>query len=174
MSSSRLTRERGEAKGGGVGNSQRVEPILAMFEKHDGNPREERGFGSNEKFKIQLDCHQYSPMKLKDDKPSLERGIRINARSVTKDSNSNVNADHVSIYTDHVQEIKTIRPMDSKTKPKWTCVVRMDCGPMQTNKACLVSKLGKRGINYDVEPKGEHEVTAKTATQMRVTDIGYV
>lgn len=169
-SPSRSTREGGEAQGGGGGNSQQAEPILVVSEKQDGNPREERGFGSNEKSEIQLEGHQFSPMKLGDIKTSLERGIRKNAGNIIEVRNSNFNANHVPLYTNHVQDFKTIGLTDSKTKPKWTCVARMDCGLVQINKECPISKLGKRGINHVVEPKGEHEVMVKTAKQRRVAD----
>ena len=69
-----------------------------------------------------------------------------------------------------MHDVKTIRPTDLKTKPKWTRVARMDCGPMQTNKECPKSKLWKRGIKHVVEPKGEYEATARTAKQRRVAN----
>ena len=109
---------------------------LAASEKLNENPREEGGFGSSEKYGSHLEGHQCSPMILGDVETSLERGNRINEGNGTKLQNLNFNANHVLPHTDHVQDVKTIGPTDSKSKPKWTCVARMDSGPVQTNKEC--------------------------------------
>ena len=164
----------GEIQGGGAGKPQSMEPVLATSEKHDGNPREERELGSSEKSRIHLNGHQCRPLKLEDDKPIMERGICDYTGNVTEDSNSKVNEDHVPIITHHVQEIKTTGPTDSNSKPKWTHVMHMECGPIQLNKEGPTTRLGKRGFNWDAKFEGETKAKAITVKQRRTTDTEYV
>lgn len=67
-----------------------------------------------------------------------------------------------------MQDGNTTGSTDSKSKPKWTRVARMDSGPVQTNKERPDSLLGKRGIKHVVVFEGEHGVTERTTKQRRV------
>lgn len=131
--------------------------------KLEENPREEGGYGTCEKTGTILEGHQYSPMILGDVVIGMERGNRFNEGTVTWVQNLNFNASHVLTYTDHVQDGNTTGPTDSKSKPKWTRVVRMDSGPVQTNKECQDSLLGKRGIKHVVVSEGEQGAMEGTA-----------
>ena len=164
------TREEEAAQEGGGSNTKQAEVMGTAPEKPNVNPRHEGEIGRSAKSGLHLEGHQCSPKILEDVEENLEKRKRNTKGNGTEIQGLNSDSSHVLLQNDHVQELNSSGPTDSKAKPKWTRVVRMDSGPVQTKKECPESLLGKRRIKYAEEPEGEHGVTVRAAKQGRFED----